>query len=146
MEIFTDRQFEALKALKERLNSFSIIREFSVYIFVVLLLIVGAILAIALGEILFMILIVGGGLLAEFVGLKIIDTKPHRKDIAYEICALMDECLAEDSENNRKIGQVILSTVSIYDNNRPLYRRFIARFPEMKSFKLWYISGYKDSP
>ena len=146
MKISTDKQLELLKELKERLNAFSLLREFSQWILVFVLLGIGVIVAIALGELLFFFLVIGLFFLFEFLGIKLTQTVPTRSDIAHEICSLMDECLAEDPENNRKIGEVILSTVSIYDNNRPLYRRFIARFPEMKSFKLWYISGYKGSP
>ena len=145
MRISTDKQLELLNELKERLNAFSVVRDLSIWLFVVLLLIVGAILAIALEEILFMILVIVGGCLIGFIGLKIVDTTPHRKDIAYEICSLMDECLAESHEKNRKIGSTIISTVSIYGNNRALYKRFVAQFPVMKSFKLWYICGYKGS-
>lgn len=145
MANITERQQEILSELNERLNSYSLIREFSLWIFIGLLFVIGAIIAIALGELLFTALIIGGGLLAEFIGFKVIDTKPYRKDIYLSICSLMDECLAQQTESNRKIGNSVISTVQVYNNNLELYRRFIKQFPEMKSFKLWYISSYRGN-
>lgn len=145
MSSVTERQKEILSEINEQLNSFSVVREFSVWILVGIVFFIGAVLAIALGELLLIVLIIGGGLLFEYIGLKIIDTKPYRKDISLAVCALMDECLAQTVENDRKVGNTIISTVQIYGNNLALYKRFIIHFPEMRSFKLWYISLYRGN-
>lgn len=140
-----ERQNEILAEINKQLSAFSVVREFSVWVLVGILFFIGAVLAITLGELLLIVLVIGGGLLFEYIGLKLIDTKLYRKDIAFSLCALMDECLAQNYENDRKVGNAVVSTVQTYGNNLTLYKRFVARFPEMKSFKLWYICSYRGN-
>lgn len=143
MQNLSIKECELLQEITTTLNAFSIMREFAVFILVGVSFLIGAIVAIALGETLFMLLIIGGGLLVEFIGLKVVDTKPNKSEFAYEVCLLMDNCLVESTEKYRKIGNTIVSSVSIYASNRDLYKKFVKVYPEMKSFKLWYLSSVK---
>ena len=143
MQNLSIKEREILQEINHTLKTFNIFREFAVIIFVGLLFLIGAIVSIALGETMFIILIIGGGLLVEFIGIKIVDTKPNKSEFAYEVCSLMDNCLVESTDKYRKIGNTIISSVSIYASNRDLYKKFVKIYPEMKSFKLWYLSGVK---
>ena len=143
MNNLTNKQTDILSSLKKQLNSFSLLREFSIWVILGIGFILGAIIAIALGEMLLMIIIIGGGLIVEHIGIKISDTKKNKQQYAYDVCLLMDDFLSESIEKDRKIGDVVISTAATLDNNRGLYKRFTKACPEMKSFKLWYLSGIK---